>query len=147
MIYTSCCGFDTTAIIPLGARTIPSSRSVLTTRPAFPGGRRSGLPPPERSLPTRGSNGSRRETEALGVAGFSTGAFALAFPGAFADFLAGGFCAVAAGGLVAGAGLLGAGVLGAAFPGAAGLAGCGVFWPACVAAVAALAGDCVLGKP
>lgn len=81
------------------------------------------------------------------MAGFSTGAFALAFPGVLADFLPGGFCAVSAGGLVAGAGLLGAGVLGAAFPGAAGLAGCGVFWPACVAAVAVLAGDCVLGKP
>src|SRR5215472_24405 len=135
--------------MPFGARTIPSSRSVLTCSPAFPGGRfGAALPVP---WLTKDSKGSRRaalsslSAAALGApsgpAGFSTAfaadfagpflgaAFLLAaWTGGFAGALADGFAAAwEAGFAVCGAGL--AAVVGTGFAGAcaAGLAG------ACVA--------------
>src|SRR6266849_6851870 len=59
--YVRDCGLETTAIIPLGARTIPSRRSVLTCRPAFPGGSGPAGPPPC-SRPINDSKGSRLAT-------------------------------------------------------------------------------------
>src|SRR6266478_2407380 len=131
--------------MPFGARTIPSSRSVLTCKPNLPGGR-FGAPLPA-WRPSSDSNGSRRACftslsaaagAVPGVLGFSTVLTARFAGGFFAPAFAAGLVACAAGlladgipGLAAacGVGLVGAGaaglaaVCGAGFvaPGAAGL--------------------------
>src|SRR6266571_1849649 len=163
--YVLAWGLETTAIIPFGARTIPSSRSVLTCSPALPGGRFGAA----LAVPwlTKDSKGSRRaafsslSAAALGAlsgpAGFSTAlpadfaaallcsGFLLALTGCFAGAAAVGFAAawgagfaVCAEGFAAavGAGFAGACAAGLAAVGEAGLAG---------VCEAGLAGVCVAG--
>src|SRR6267154_532826 len=150
--YVRDCGLETTAIIPFGARTMPSRRSVLTCKPNLPGGRFSGALPPCR--PSKDSNGSRRACftslsaaagAVPGVLGFST-ALPARFAGDFvftADFAAGlpaGLATGAAGLAVFGAVLAaGAAVLAAA--GAVGLVGCCAGLPAPCAGFALLGVD------
>ena len=105
--YVRDCGFETTAIIPFGAFTTPSSRSVLTCRPWIPGGRL-GAPPLPWFRPINDSNGSRRAcltslstgAGGRGVAGF-LGFLARALAGDFAAALAGVFAARLVSGLPA----------------------------------------------
>src|SRR6266849_5207224 len=119
--------------MPLGAFTIPSSRSVLTWSPALPGGR-AGPPLPCWRL-TRDSKGSRRACfNSLSAAavrltpeGLSTalaGGLAAPLPGRLDEDLAPGFAAgLAAGFAVCGAALpadVGAGLAGACVAGFAG---------------------------
>jgi len=153
---------------------MPSSRSVLTCRPAFPGGRLLGVPLPSVPWLTRDSKGSLRaafnslSAAALGApsgpAGFSTAftggslapffradfvaGFAAGFPGALtAGFAAASDAAgfaAAAGFVAAGAGLTGPWAAGFADACAAGFAG------VCVAGLtgvcaAGFAGVCVAG--
>ncbi len=153
--YVRDCGLETTAIIPFGARTMPSRRSVLTCKPSLPGGRFSGAFPPCR--PSKDSNGSRRACftslsaaagAVPGVLGFSTvlgGRFTAAFA-FFAAGLAAGLAGALPLGFVAGpAGLaacragLAAGATGFAAAGAAGLAG------GCAGLPAPCAGFALLG--
>src|SRR5215467_7073931 len=152
--YVLDCGLETTAIMPLGARTIPSRRSVLTCSPALPGGRLAAPLPCEEWL-SKDSNGSRRAafTSLSAAAGlgalavFSAGAFAAPFflPLADlpADFAAGfawapvGFATVGPAGFPAcGAGLPAGTVAGLYGACAAGLAG---------ACAAGFAGVCEAG--
>src|SRR5690349_9160332 len=84
--------------MPLGARTTPSRRRVLTCKPAFPAGSGPVFLPPPASRPTMDSKASRRAM--IGRAGpgifplgvpaaafFSAGFFAVpAFFAGFADF-------------------------------------------------------------
>ena len=165
------CGFETTAIIPFGARTMPSRRSVLTCKPSLPGGRFVGAL--FNCRPSKDSKGSLRAclTSLSAAAGAEPGVAALStaltagfagdLPVAFAAGFAAGFTAgCAAADLLAGlptvlaasgAGLLEAGaaalaVCGAGLvaAGAAGLAVCGVgLAAASVAGVAA----CCAGLP
>src|ERR1700722_15605494 len=99
MKYTRCCGFDTTAIIPLSAFTIPSMRIDAITSPALPGGR-FGSPP---GLFTSSSewNGSRRAAGAgftCALAGVDPAGAILAAAGFLAlGFFDDFFCGVAAG--------------------------------------------------
>src|SRR5579863_1088083 len=58
MKYTCCSGLETIASIPSGDLIVPSTRTVATTKPAFPGGRCSGLPV-SFLLVISGENGSR----------------------------------------------------------------------------------------
>src|SRR5258707_9622592 len=106
--YVLACGLETTAIIPFGARTIPSRRSVLTCSPPLPGGRLETPLVCDRA--TKDSKGSRRAAlislspAALGApagpAGFSTVFFdglAAFFFACFATALTTGFAGAAAG--------------------------------------------------
>src|SRR5208337_4913382 len=98
--YVRDCGLVTTAIMPFGARTMPSRRREETCKPALPGGRFLLASAAALSRPTRDSNGSRRATFS------SAGAGAAPSAGAAAAFLALLFGALAAGfaaGLAAGA--------------------------------------------
>jgi hypothetical protein len=129
------CGFETTAIMPFGARTIPSSRSVLTCKPNLPGGR-FGAPLPA-WRPSSDSNGSRRACftslsaaagAVPGVLGFSTVLTARFAGGFFAPAFAAGLVACAVGLLADGipglAAVCGAGLVAARAAGFA--AACGV---------------------
>src|SRR6266403_1283614 len=127
--------------MPFGARTIPSSRSVLTCKPNLPGGR-FGAPLPA-WRPSSDSNGSRRACftslsaaagAVPGVLGFSTVLTARFAGGFFAPAFAAGLVACAAGLLadgipglaaVCGAGLVAAGAAGFAAACGVGLAGAG----------------------
>src|SRR5579862_1701180 len=71
------------AIIPLGLCTIPSIRNVSTIRPAFPGGRFSGVAFAVRALVRSVSNGSRRTNGAFSSADFSAGGLAVFPAGVF----------------------------------------------------------------
>src|ERR1700730_11307120 len=71
--YTPSCILETIAIIPFGPLMIPSTRSVATTRPAFPAGRCSGTPPGLSLLPISAENGSRRAAVGLNIASPSAG--------------------------------------------------------------------------
>src|SRR5271157_5843308 len=95
--YVRDCGLVTTAIIPFGARTMPSRRSEETCKPALPGGRFLFASAAALSRPTRDSNGSRRATFS------SAGAAPSAGPAAFLALLFGAFAAGFAAGLAAGA--------------------------------------------
>src|SRR5437588_4546156 len=93
--YVRDCGLDTTAIMPLGARTTPSRRSVLTCKPAFPAGMGPVDLLPLCSRPTMDSNGSRRailvsEGTGLGVVEAEAGFLGAAF---FATRFLGADCA------------------------------------------------------
>src|SRR6266478_2132676 len=125
--------------MPFGARTIPSSRSVLTCKPNLPGGR-FGAPLPA-WRPSSDSNGSRRAcfTSLSAAAGAVPGV--LGFSTVLTARFAGGFFAPAfAAGLVAcAAGLLADGIAGLA-------AVCGAGFVAAGAAVG-LAGPCCAGLP
>src|SRR6266849_3601320 len=153
--YVRACGFETTAIIPFGARTMPSRRNVLTCKPSLPGGR---FGPGLFCLPIKDSNGSRRAcftslsaaaSAVPGVERFSTALTAgfaalLAFPAVFVAALA---PVVLAAGLPAGLGACGEGLLadgaaGLVVAGAAGLAACGA---GLVAAAAAGLAVCCAG--
>jgi len=91
--YVRDCGLETTAIIPLGARTIPSSRRVLTCSPALPAGRGPVLPP-ACSRPISDSKGSRLATlGSLSTAEAEVAADPAGFAVFGADFLALCFCA------------------------------------------------------
>jgi len=131
--YVRACGFETTAIIPFGERTMPSRRSVLTCRPSLPGGRFG--PPALFCLPIKDSNGSRRAClislaaaagAEPGVEAFSTvlraGLAALALPGCFAPDLAPVLAAGLLAGLAACAAGFATGVAGFVWAGVAGLA-------------------------
>src|SRR6266446_4000656 len=127
--------------MPFGARTIPSSRSVLTCKPNLPGGR-FGAPLPA-WRPSSDSNGSRRACftslsaaagAVPGVLGFSTVLTARFAGGFFAPAFAAGLVACAAGLLadgipglaaVCGAGLVAAGAAGFAAACGVGLVGAG----------------------
>src|SRR6266404_740986 len=127
--------------MPFGARTIPSSRSVLTCKPNLPGGR-FGAPLPA-WCPSSDSNGSRRACftslsaaagAVPGVLGFSTVLTARFAGGFFAPAFAAGLVACAAGLLadgipglaaVCGAGLVAAGAAGFAAACGVGLVGAG----------------------
>src|SRR5208282_4645318 len=98
--YVRACGLVTTAIIPFGARTIPSSRSEETCNPALPGGRFLAASAAALSRPTRDSKGSRRATFSSAGAAPSAGA-----AGAFLTLV---FCVLGAG---FGAGLATAGLV------------------------------------
>src|SRR5260370_32499904 len=95
--YALDCGFETTANIPFGPFTTPSSRSVLTCRPWIPGGRLGAAPLPW-FRPINDSNGSRRAclislttgAGRRGVAGFP-GFLTRGLDGDFAAPLAGVF--------------------------------------------------------
>ena len=150
------CGFETTAIIPFGARTIPSSLSVLTCKPNLPGGRFAG--PLFAWRPSSDSNGSRRACftslsvaagAVPGVLGFST-VLTARFAGAFfVPALATGLVAFVAGLLVADGipGFVAACGAGLVAPAAVGLAAvCGAGFVAAGAA-AGLAGACCAGLP
>src|SRR5205823_3008156 len=147
--YVLDCGLETTAIIPLGARTIPSRRNVLTCNPALPGGRFALDFPPCVRL-SKDSKGSRLAAftslsaaglgAPAGPAAFSTGGLAaLAVPFFLPDFPAG-FAAAFAGA-----------ANGFAVAGAAGFAACGAGLVAAVAdgltgaCAAGLAGACAAG--
>ena len=124
---------------------MPSSRSVLTCSPAFPGGRGPVLPP-ACSWPTRDSNGSRRAILGSLSASAGFGVAEAADLGAFfrAGFFAAGFFAAgfAAAGFVA-AGFVACGGLAACVAGlAAGVAGlaCGV-----AAGAPVFGGSCAAG--
>src|SRR5260370_22173953 len=150
--YVRACGFETTAIIPFGARTMPSRRSVLTCKPSLPGGRFAGAL--FNCRPSKDSKGSLRAclTSLSAAAGAEPGVAALStaltagfagdLPVAFAAGFAAGFTAgCAAADLLAGLPT----VLAAA--GAAGLAVCGVGLVVCgvdlaAAGVAGLAACC-----
>src|SRR6266403_287488 len=124
--------------MPFGARTIPSSRSVLTCKPNLPGGR-FGAPLPA-WRPSSDSNGSRRACftslsaaagAVPGVLGFSTVLTARFAGGFFAPAFAAGLVACAAGLLadgipglaaVCGAGLVAPGAAGLPAPACAGFA-------------------------
>src|ERR1700680_1646328 len=71
--YTRSCVLETIAIIPFGPLMIPSTRSVATTRPAFPAGRCSGTPPSLSLLPISAENGSRRAAVGLNLHSPSAG--------------------------------------------------------------------------
>ena len=125
--YVRNCGFETTAIIPFGARTMPSRRSVLTCKPSLPGGRFAG--DLFNCRPSRDSKGSRRASFTSlsaaagaepGVARFST-ALTAGFAGDLAAAFAAGFAAGIPAGLPAGLAACGAGLLAT---GGAGLADC-----------------------
>src|SRR6266566_3768556 len=96
--YVRDCGFETTAIIPFGAFTTPSSRSVLTCRPWIPGGRLGATPLPW-FRPINDSNGSRRAC----LTSLTTGAGRRGVAG-FLGFLTRGFAGEAGAGLVAAGG-------------------------------------------
>ena len=148
------CGFETTAIIPFGARTIPSSRSVLTCKPNLPGGR-FGAPLPA-WRPSSDSNGSRLACftslsaaagAVPGVLGFSTVLTARFADGFFGPAFVTGLAACAAGLLADGipglAAVCGVGLVAVR---AAGLAtACGVDLVA--AGAVGLAGACCAGLP
>src|SRR3984893_17752101 len=90
--------------MPLGARTIPSRRSVLTCRPALPGGRFLAASAWDSCRPTRDSNGSRRACRtSLSAGAAAPGADAFLTAG-LAGALAAVFLAGLAGGLAAGRG-------------------------------------------
>src|SRR3984893_13965253 len=72
--YTRSCVLETIAIIPFGPLMIPSTRSVATTRPAFPAGRCSGTPAILSLLPISAENGSRRAAVGLNIPSPSAGA-------------------------------------------------------------------------
>src|SRR5215467_5272771 len=113
--YVLDCGLETTAIIPLGARTIPSRRKVLTCNPALPGGRLAAPLPCEERL-NKDSNGSRRAAftslsaaglgAPAGPAAFSTAVFPAPFLFPLADLagFAAGFTWAAVGFAVCGEG-------------------------------------------
>src|SRR6267143_2247455 len=162
--YVRDCGFETTAIRPFGARTIPSSRSVLTCKPNLPGGRFAG--PLFAWRPSSDSKGSRRACFTSlsaaagvvpGVLGFSTvlaarftGALLLAAPFA-AGFAAGLSAGLPAGLAACGAGLVAVGATGLAGVCGAGLAAAGAVGLAAVCGAgfvaAGLAGACCAGLP
>src|SRR6266849_10901889 len=129
--YVRACGFETTAIIPFGARTTPSSRNVLTCRPALPWGSGSFGPPP-RVPPISDSKGSRRAI----LGSFSGAGFVLAEAVGFGAFFGAAFFAVR---FAAGAGFAAWGPGFAATAGgfAAGLVAAGAAGLACVVAAGA----------
>src|ERR1700682_3137864 len=93
--------------MPLGDRTIPSRRSVLTCNPAFPGGKT--LLACDCWRFTRDSKGSRRAC----LTSLSAGA-AVPEAGPFATFFAAGLAATLAAALAAGLAFAGAGFAAAA---------------------------------
>src|SRR5713226_210903 len=149
-------GLETTAIMPLGAFTTPSRRSVLTCRPALPGGKFFPESPPALSWPISDSNGSRRATFNSDSAGgfepvdgadaftaFLLAFFAAGLAGAFAACWAGALGAGFAGALVAGLAACGAGFNAAVGAGAGVEVFAGVFSPGFAGAGGAgLAGCC-----
>src|SRR5579871_1510630 len=126
--YTCCSGFETTAIIPVGELETPSTRTVATTNPAFPGGRCSSVPT-SFFTSIKATKGSRLEVSAADVAAGAGAAPAAGVASAFAaceDFSAAGldFAAGFAGVFAA----VFTGAFADAFAGAAGLAaGCAGF--------------------
>src|SRR5882762_2737244 len=134
--------------MPFGARTIPSSRSVLTCKPNLPGGRFAG--PLFAWRPSSDSKGSRRACFTSlsaaagvvpGVLGFST-VLAARFTGALllAAPFAAGFAAGLSAGLPAGLAACGAGLVAVGATGLAGVCGAGFV-------AAGLAGACCAGLP
>src|SRR5208337_2749298 len=100
--YVRDCGLVTTAIMPLGERTMPSRRSEETCKPALPGGKFLLASAAALSRPTRDSNGSRRATFSSAGAAPCAGAAAAFLALDFGALLAGFAAAVADGLVVAG---------------------------------------------